>query len=116
MVEVVVTTIIIVVVLIPISSNLLNGHNLVYKTRDYLTANNLVTQAAEQVKAAPFGSISPDGTTLGNYPDTTSKFQLRKRIQTLPNTNAKLKRVDLAVYLKGQEMADLSLVLYEMGL
>ncbi|GEM_PF-4045510 len=112
-VETVVAAAILTGVLIFLVSILLNGYNLVYRGKDYINANNLLIQAAEETKATAFPNVESEG-PVQNY--RNSGFVLIKTVTPVLNSNSKLKRVDIEIRQSTKVLTSASLILYEKGL
>lgn len=117
LIEIVVASVILAAVLIPMIFTLLSSHNIVYKGKDYMVANNLIMKAAEDLKAASFTDAQLNETVstpveTANYDG--SKFTLSKEVKNaVPD---KLKRVNLEIKEGPKVLAKVSFILYQGGL
>lgn len=117
LIEIVVASIILAVVLIPMLFTLLSSHDIVYKGKDYIAANNLIMEAAEELKATSFtdGELNDTG---GNSVETEnylgSKLTLTKVVTDV--VFGELKRVDLEIKDGPKVLSKVSFILYQKGI
>lgn len=117
LIELVVASVILAAVLIPMLFTLLGSHNIIYKGKDYLVANNLIIEAAEELKATSF--TNPELNDTGPNPLETanfegSEFALSKEVKDA--VSGQLKRVNLEIKDGSKTLAKVSFILYQKGI